>query len=221
MSFNNSLSEVTSSYPSLYKNNLEVNPLFVDAGAHNFALQSDSPMIDSGAFLTNTTSAGNGTSMQVRDASYFYDGFEIEGEVGDLIQLDGQTTTARIVSIDYAANTLTLDTSLTWTNGQGVSLAYSGNAPDIGAYEHEGGFGSSSVFSAFLNWIKGLLTTKTANAILTGKTINGNAVNETNENGNSKVLCFILSLLAVIILIIVIIIVKAKGDKKKKRFRKN
>jgi hypothetical protein len=79
--------------------------------------------------------------MQVDNAGYFYDGFDIPGEVGDLIQLSGQTQTARIVEIDYATNTLTLDRALTWMAGQGVSLAYSGNAPDIGASENASGGG--------------------------------------------------------------------------------
>ena len=54
---------------------------------------------------------------------------------GDKIQLGGQTATARITSINYSTNALTLDTSLAWTSGQGVSLSYSGSAPDIGAFE--------------------------------------------------------------------------------------
>jgi hypothetical protein len=38
--------------------------------------------------------------------------------------------------MDYVNNTLTLDQPLSWTDGQGVSLAYNGKAPDIGAYEY-------------------------------------------------------------------------------------
>jgi hypothetical protein len=74
--------------------------------------------------------------MKVEDASYFYDGFGIEGETGDVIQLEGDTKTARVIDIDYVNNTLTLDQLLNWTDGQGVSLAYNGSAPDIGAYEY-------------------------------------------------------------------------------------
>jgi len=72
------------------------------------------------------------------------------------------------------------------------------------------------------NWLKSLLTGKTGNAILTGKTITGNAVNETGED--SKVPYIILSLLVAIILIIAVVIVKNKSSKKKykkKGFRKN
>jgi cysteine-rich repeat protein len=157
-----SLAGWQSTHPANFKNNIQANPLFVNENTKDFHLQSGSPMIDAGAFLTKTASAGSGTSMQVEDVLYFYDGFRIEGEVGDLIQLDGQTTTARIVEIDYSTNTLTLSNSLTWTSGQGISLVYSGNKPDIGAYEYGGGaLGSysaepSSIISQILDWLKGL-----------------------------------------------------------------
>jgi hypothetical protein len=96
-------------------------------------------LIDRGAFLTVAIEAGSGTSLRVADAGYFYDGYGISGEVGDVIQLAGQTQTALVVAIDYALNTLTLSQSLTWSANQGVSLAYRGTAPDMGAFE----FGSS------------------------------------------------------------------------------
>jgi len=78
------------------------------------------------------------------------------------------------------------------------------------------GMGSLSPFTQLLNFLKGLLTRETGNAILTG-----NAVNETNENAESKIPYIILSLLIGIILIIAVMIVKIKKRKKrKKRFRK-
>jgi len=139
------LSYFQSNYPSLWFGNLGVNPEFVnfaginDVDNSNFdaswlELTSSSDMIDAGAFLTVTTSAGSGTVINVDDAAYFYDGYGIPGEVGDLIQLENGGT-ARIISVD--GNSLTVDSSLNWGNGQGVSLAYSGNKPDIGAYEYD------------------------------------------------------------------------------------
>jgi hypothetical protein len=119
------------------------NPKFVDInpspniaaiGDFDFHLQSTSPAIDMGVFLTATTAAGAGKVIPVADASYFIDGYGIVD--GDVLQLQGQTKTARIVSIDYAANRITVDSSLTWTSNLGVGLAYSGSAPDIGAYEY-------------------------------------------------------------------------------------
>ena len=70
----------------------------------------------------------------MKDAGYFFDGYGIVE--GDTIQLAGQTATARIVSIN--SNTLVVDKALTWSAGQGVSLAYQGSTPDIGAYEYAG-----------------------------------------------------------------------------------
>jgi hypothetical protein len=119
------------------------NPMFVNINFpkhieninnFDFHLQSTSPAINSGVFLTTTTSMGTGSVIQVTDAGYFIDGFGITN--GDVIQLQGQSQTATINSINYTTNTITVDGSLTWTSGLGVSLAYSGTAPDIGAYEY-------------------------------------------------------------------------------------
>ena len=122
-------------YPSLFAGNVELDPGFVDDANHDFALRPDSPMIDAGTFLTRTVGPGSGTSVVVEDAGYFHDGFGIPGEAGDLVQLEGQAASARIVSIDYDTNMLTLDTPLSWTDGQGVSLRYFGSGPDMGASE--------------------------------------------------------------------------------------
>ena len=122
-------------YPSLFRGNLQLNPLFTNETAGDFTLAAGSPMIDRGAFLARTTAAGSGTSLPVDDVLYFFDGFGVEAETGDVVQLAGQTVTARVVRIDYANKVLVLDRALTWTNAQGVAHAYAGAAPDIGAYE--------------------------------------------------------------------------------------
>ena len=54
---------------------------------------------------------------------------------GDIVQLEGQVATAMVVSINYGTNTLELDTSLTWSAGQNITLAFTGAGPDLGAYE--------------------------------------------------------------------------------------
>ena len=121
-----------------------VNPMFADISPlpavseiknFDFHLQSGSPAIDKGVFLTAATAAGSGTVITVVDAGYFTDGFGITD--GDLIQLAGQAQTARIIKVDYGANTITVDKTLTWTSGQGIALAYYGTAPDIGAFEYD------------------------------------------------------------------------------------
>ncbi|MBL3527184.1 MAG: cadherin-like domain-containing protein, partial [gamma proteobacterium endosymbiont of Lamellibrachia anaximandri] len=88
--------------------------------------------------LTTTVGSGSGTTLVVDDAGYFYDGFGIDGEAGDEIQLQGSSETARIVEINYASHTITLDHALSWNAGQGVALKYNGSAPDMGAFEHVG-----------------------------------------------------------------------------------
>jgi Right handed beta helix region len=104
----------------------------------NFHLTSTSPAIDAGAWLTTITSAsGSGTSFNVANAGWFFAGMSAAGHTvaGDTIQLQGQTATATITSI--SGNTITVNSPLTWTKGQGVGLAYSGSAPDVGAFQYE------------------------------------------------------------------------------------
>lgn len=129
------LTEAQSTWPALFKSNIEIDPGFVDAANHDFRLRASSPVIDKAAYLTKTVGSGSGTTLRVQDVGYFYDGFGIPDEQGDFIQIQGRTAFARIVKIDYANKTLTLDTPLTWTDGQGVSLRYTGSSPDMGAYE--------------------------------------------------------------------------------------
>ena len=128
--------ETLDSFEDNFVDNLQVDPLFTDETAFDFTLSDLSPMKDAGMFLSSTVGSGSGTTIQVEDSRYFHNGFEIEGESGDLIQLQGQTDTVRVVAVDYATHTLTISKSLTWTDQLGISLAYSGEAPDIGAYEY-------------------------------------------------------------------------------------
>ena len=96
-------------------------------------LKPNSAAIDTGTWLTTITSAsGSGTLFEVADADYFMDGWDIIE--GDLIHLaNGQR--ARITDVNYETNAITVDTDLSWTQNMGLSLAYEGSAPDIGAYE--------------------------------------------------------------------------------------
>lgn len=118
---------------------LSTSPSFVNESTNDLRLNLGSSMIDAGTFVALTAGAGSGTQMTVDDAGYFFDGNGIPGEVGDLIQLTGQSQTARITAINYATKTLTLNQSLTWTDRQGVHLAYTGSRPDMGAYEYSTG----------------------------------------------------------------------------------
>jgi len=127
------------------------DPLFVYGGdgsdltpfadAPDFRLLETSPCRDAGGSLTTiTSSSSTGTQFEVEDAGFFMDGWGMGslGIEGDLIQLEGQTQRARITNVDYDYNIITIDKALAWTQGQGVSLAYEGSSPDIGAYEYAG-----------------------------------------------------------------------------------
>jgi hypothetical protein len=109
------------------------DPFFIDEANYDFHLIAGSPCIDAGGFLTQTKEAGSDTTMVVDNANYFFDGHALVD--GDTIQLESQTQKARITNIDYDNNIITFDAPLTWSSGQGVSLAYSGFAPDMGAFE--------------------------------------------------------------------------------------
>jgi parallel beta-helix repeat protein len=128
------LSEWQKREKKVFVGNLEADPVFRDAAGHDFRPGPGSPLVDQGAFLTTTSSAGRGTTLPVRDARYFFDGFGIAGEAGDTVRLEGGDS-ARVTHVDHEGNRLELDRPLTWTAGQGVSLDYTGRAPDIGAYE--------------------------------------------------------------------------------------
>jgi parallel beta-helix repeat protein len=126
-----------SNFPAspLFANSLIVNPMFRDPVHFDFQLQSTSQLIDHGTFLTKCVGAGSGVNIKVEDPTYFYSGFNIEGESGDMIQLEGSLETAKIVSIDYTTKIITVNKNLSWSNGQNISHSYQGSKPDIGAFE--------------------------------------------------------------------------------------
>jgi len=95
-------------------------------------LQAGSPCLDAGAPLTLTSGPGSGTEIPVLDAEYFVDGFGIVE--GDLVRV-GSADPARVTAVDYQSSVITVNRSLSWEDGDGVCLAYSGSGPDMGALE--------------------------------------------------------------------------------------
>jgi len=125
--------------PAPYKrltNNLDVRPRYRDAAAYDHRLKSDSPLRDAGRPLTRASRRGKGRRLPVDDPRYFYDGFGIEGEAGDLIAVGSPDNVARVREVNVEEGVLTLDRALQWEAGAAVSLPWSGKRPDIGAYEH-------------------------------------------------------------------------------------
>ncbi len=129
------VAEAEESRPDQFSGNLDADPRFVNADEDDYRLAADSPAIDAGRPLTRTTSAGSGQVISVEDARWFYDGFGIRGERGDVIWVGDEREPARVLRRDLEANTLTVDHSLTWEAGDPVTLPYAGDAPDHGAWE--------------------------------------------------------------------------------------
>lgn len=114
---------------------LDVDPRFVNREGEDYRLREDSPLIDAGRPLARTTHAGSGRIVPVDDAAWFFDGYGIAGELGDLIVIGDDQREARVVAVDAEFSTVTIDRDLTWEPGEVVTLPYTGTAPDIGAYE--------------------------------------------------------------------------------------
>lgn len=131
-----SLSDAQTAYPSNFSKNIQKDPGFVSQNPskrNDFQLLADSNCIDAGDFLTTTTSASSGTLISVDAAGYFTDGFGVMA--GDLVQV-GSNAPVQIKKVDYSRNLITVNKDISWNKGDGVSLPYSGSAPDIGAIEH-------------------------------------------------------------------------------------
>lgn len=119
----------------------------MDINQYDFQLKSNSKCIDFGTCLTKTIAAGSGNQVQVENACFFFDGFnQIEG---DYIRI-GNNKVARITKIDYAQNLLTFTApyTISWQEGDGISLPYYGNSPDLGAYEFNPETVPSAIISA-------------------------------------------------------------------------
>jgi hypothetical protein len=130
---NRSVTSFEERYPDWASNNIEVDPKFVNPGEGDYHLTQVSPCIDAGGPLTGTRSAGEGILVPLEDALYFTDGYGLIE--ADVIRVDSQRV--RIVKVDYDSNTITISKSISWQMNAPVSLDYTGNAPDLGAFEFD------------------------------------------------------------------------------------
>ena len=104
---------------------------------NDFNLTSDSPCINAGDWLTTTNGGSTGTTITVHEANYFFQGISTLDISGDNIFV-GDDTNLEVTSVDYIAETITVNRSITWSDGDNVSLSsYSGSKPDIGAKEFD------------------------------------------------------------------------------------
>ncbi|MFP4248256.1 MAG: right-handed parallel beta-helix repeat-containing protein [Armatimonadota bacterium] len=125
-------------YWSVFHENIDAEPAFVDADNRDFRLSSDSGAVDAGTPLARAIGEGTGTELPVSDGIAFYDGFGIEGEEGDWIAIGEGDNLAQVQRVElryYRPALLHLDREVAWTDGMPVSLPWAGEAPDVGVYE--------------------------------------------------------------------------------------
>ena len=129
----------TGGFWSEFHDNIDADPAFVDAENGDYRLAAASPAIDAGAPLARAVGSGTGRRMPVNDGRSFYDGFGIEGEQGDVIAIGAGDNLARIQRIElryHQPAMLHLDRDVAWEDGMAVSLPWTGEAPDLGAYQY-------------------------------------------------------------------------------------
>ncbi|MFO8080851.1 MAG: right-handed parallel beta-helix repeat-containing protein [Armatimonadota bacterium] len=123
---------------SEFQHNIDADPALLDVEGGDLRIGEESAAIDAGAPLALAMGSGEGSAMPVTDGVPFYDGFGIEGELGDWIAVGEGDNLARIERIELRYDQpaiLHLDREMSWTNGMPVSLPWTGEAPDLGAYE--------------------------------------------------------------------------------------
>jgi hypothetical protein len=125
---------------------LDVNPQ-LDA---DFNLQDGSGAIDGGGPLTRvaTNDSGTGTTLVLQNATLFQAGMDMtaRGVQPDWIAIGNPGNAAKIVSIDYQTNSITLATAITRSDNDPVWLyrdshgrqVLMGAGPDVGAREFDG-----------------------------------------------------------------------------------
>ena len=121
--------------PAQFVGNVDTDPFFANEEADDYRLRAGSPCIDAGQSLAKAREAGSDRQLPVDDARWFYDGFGIPGEEGDLVFIGPKKKPAQVVQVDIESNVLTLDRDVSWEKGEGISLPYLGAGPDMGAYE--------------------------------------------------------------------------------------
>ena len=116
-----------------FADNLAASPQFVDPEHDVYELKPTSAALDRGQPLTRTRSAGQGSTLPVSDARWFYDGFGIAQEKGDEIMVG--TVKVRVTRVDIEHQTLELDQAISWQAAASITMPHAGKAADLGAYE--------------------------------------------------------------------------------------
>jgi len=123
------------------QDNVDADPAFLDPEGDDFRLGEGSGAVDAGVPLALAIGEGSGSELPVTDGRPFFDGFGIDGEEGDWIAVGKGDTLAQIERVEmryYLPAILHLDREVSWTDGAPVSMPWSGEGPDAGAYERDG-----------------------------------------------------------------------------------
>ncbi len=128
--------EAAKAMPEQFSGNFDADPGFVNPDKDDYRLKQNSVAVNRAEALTVTTESNNSIYLSVKDVRYFYDGYGIPGEQGDLLMIGPNKTEARIVRIHTNENILELDRRVAFKKGDGVNLPYSGKAPDLGCFEY-------------------------------------------------------------------------------------
>ena len=71
------------------------------------------------------------------ESNYFFAGILDLNIIGDIIFV-GDDTDLEVIDVNYVSETITVDRSISWSDGDVVSLSsYQGSAPDIGSFESD------------------------------------------------------------------------------------
>ena len=71
--------------------------------------------------------------MKVLDALFFSDGMGVVA--GDILRIGKERV--KVVKVDYPNHIIQVDQKIRWKKDEGVTLSFTGKAPDIGAFEFE------------------------------------------------------------------------------------
>lgn len=130
------ISQAETAFPAEFIDNFDSDPLFLNVTNKDFHLTSASPARNAGTRLTTVTSAnGSGTSFVVANPYFFMDGHGVTEGDSILVGSNGAVTVTEIV---HSTKTITVDSSITWSNGDEIYLEETGTTPDLGALQYEG-----------------------------------------------------------------------------------
>ena len=124
-------------------------------------LRNDSPCLNGGTYLTQANGSGSdSTTLIVDDVLYFQDGSwgsGLSNITADYIAIGTIGNTVQISSIDYATNTITLSSAMTWDDedpiwlykdSDGTVVLY-GTAPNYGAGQERAAAFNTSIIVGF------------------------------------------------------------------------